>query len=259
MEPVEAYSTVSTDNPTLGIAGQLYELGQPVGAEIEIAVRGETVNKLPAVAHDSQGDFLVVWEGADLDGSLHGIFGRRVSGAGSLLGERFQVNSYTSGDQASPWVAADPLGGFVAVWTSHEQDGDQGGIYGQRLAADGSLLGGEFAVNTTTAGHQFLPQVIIEPSGNFMVAWTSEEQDGSGEGVYAQRYTRDGQRLGEEFLVNSTTAGDQRLWALSVDKSGNVSIQWQVLAEDGQPLGVSQQVFDADGNPVGGEEPIELP
>jgi hypothetical protein len=37
----------------------------------------------------------------------------------------------------------------------------------------------------------------------------SQDQDGSGWGVYAQRYKADGKALGGEFRVNTTTADDK--------------------------------------------------
>src|SRR6185503_11157931 len=44
-----------------------------------------------------------------------GIFGQRYSSGGVPVGTEFQVNTYTTGRQARPAVAADP-GNFVVVW-----------------------------------------------------------------------------------------------------------------------------------------------
>ena len=54
-----------------------------------------------------------------------------------LLGPEFQVNSYATGTQASPSVAADASGNFVVVWTSQYQDGHASGVFGQRHDALG--------------------------------------------------------------------------------------------------------------------------
>jgi hypothetical protein len=44
-----------------------------------------------------------------------------------------------------------------------------------------ALSGGpEIPVNTTTAGNQTNAAIADDPDGGFTVAWTSEEQDGSG-------------------------------------------------------------------------------
>jgi hypothetical protein len=45
----------------------------------------------------------------------------------------------------------------------------------------------EFPVNKTTAGDQSQPTVAAFADGNFTAAWTSDDQDGAAEGVFAQR------------------------------------------------------------------------
>src|SRR5262249_56751936 len=106
-----------------------------------------------------------------------------------------KVNTTAAGDQTAPAVAADALGNFVIVWQSAGQDGDGWGVYGQRFAADGTPLGGEFQVNTTAAGDQRDPDVAVDAAGNFVVTWSSWGQDGDGWGVYGQRFAADGTPL----------------------------------------------------------------
>ena len=45
----------------------------------------------------------------------------------------------------------------------------------------------------------------------------SSGQDGSGSGIYAQRYDAQGVPQGGEFRVNSTTSGDQRYSSVAMD------------------------------------------
>jgi hypothetical protein len=52
--------------------------------------------------------------------------------------------------------------------------------------------GGEFRVNTYTTDSQSRPTVALDGSGAFVVSWNSQGQDGSGHGVFAQRFTRTG-------------------------------------------------------------------
>jgi hypothetical protein len=84
-----------------------------------------------------------VWEsfsGPRQDGADdEGIFGQHFLSTGEPLGNEFQVNSYTPGEDLGPSVAADANGDFVVVWQSGysgpgpHQDGDEGGIFGQRF------------------------------------------------------------------------------------------------------------------------------
>ena len=45
-----------------------------------------------------------------------GVFGQRFDSDGSMVGSEFQVNTYTTGTQDTPSVAADASGNFVMVW-----------------------------------------------------------------------------------------------------------------------------------------------
>ena len=50
--------------------------------------------------------------------------------------------------------------------------------------------------------------------GGFVIAWYSS--DGSGYGIYAQRYAADGSTLGGEFLINAATGNHQAFAALNL-------------------------------------------
>src|SRR5262249_15706616 len=145
----------------------------------------------PVVAMDNNGNFVVVWDSYGQDGSGAGVYGQRYSAAGAKLGGEFRVNTYTSGDQAYAPLAMDNKGNFVVVWSSYGQDGSGYGIYGQRYNAAGTKLGGEFLVNTTTAGSQDYVRLAMNSGGAFVVVW---EGNGGGDdyGIYGQRYDASG-------------------------------------------------------------------
>src|SRR5262245_4280194 len=118
------------------------------------------------------------------------------------VGPEFRVNTYTTERQESAKVATDSSGNFVVVWQSLYQDGSSYGVYGQRYDGTGAPVGFEFRVNTYTTDRQFHPSVASDPSGNFVVVWESASQDGSGYGVFGQRYASSGAPLGPEFQIN---------------------------------------------------------
>ena len=137
------------------------------------------------------------------------------------IGGETRVNTNTSDTQSinpnvAQAVATDAAGNFVVVWSSNLQDGSSYGIYAQRFAADGTAQGSDFLVNTTTADDQITPVVAMDAAGNFVVSWSSNLQDGSGHGLYAQRFNAAGIAQGSEFLVNTTTAGSQTTPAIAM-------------------------------------------
>ena len=69
--------------------------------------------------------------------------------------------------------------------------------------------GTDTQVNTYTSGDQIVPSVTALNDGGFVVTWSSDGQDGSGYGIYGQRYAADGTPVGSEFRVNQITSGNQ--------------------------------------------------
>ena len=126
------------------------------------------------------------------------VIGRRFAADGTALAGEFTVNTTTAGVQGSPAVAITRDGQFVIGWEGPDTDGM--GIFAQRYASNGTAAGGEIAVNTFTTGDQTDVTLRVDSDGNFVVAWASMDQDGDGEGVYAQRYNAAGVPQSNEFL-----------------------------------------------------------
>ena len=125
----------------------------------------------------------------------------------------------------------------------------------RRLLSDVVAVGLEFRVNTFTTGSQFYSRAAIaaDANGNFVVAWQNIGQDGSGYGVYAQRYNAAGAAQGAEFRVNTFTAGHQNEPTVAMDADGDFVIAWQ--SDRGFPSGydVYAQRYSAAGVPQGAE------
>ena len=213
----------------------------------------------PAIASDGHGSFVVVWDSPGEDGDLDGIFGQRYDALGARAGLEFAVNTYTTNVQFQQRVAMNGSGNFVVVWSSAGgQDGSQTGIFGQRFDAAGGKVGSEFSINTYTTGPQGEPVVAMDDAGEFVVAWSSGNQDGSGYGVFAQRFASNGAKSGSEFSVNTYTNGDQLTPAVAMDQAGNFVVVWSSFGQDGDAYGVFGQRFDAAGAKRGAEFPINV-
>jgi hypothetical protein len=144
-------------------------------------------------------------------------------------------------------------GGFVVTWSSDGPDGSGYGVYGQRYNATGAPVGGEFKVNTYTTDSQFAPRVAGLGGGGFVVTWISFGQDGSGTGIYGQRYSAAGSTAGSEFKVNTYTAGWQNRPSVAGLGGGGYVVTWSSWEQDGSEDGVYGQRYNATGAPVGGE------
>jgi S-layer homology domain len=163
------------DGSGTGIFGQRFHLeGTPLGTEFQVNSFTTGGQARPSAAMDDSGRIVIVWESPQ-DGSGSGIFGRRFDTDGAPLGVEFEVNSYTSGAQVEPDVAADEEGGFMVVWQSR-LPGTYSEIRARRFDATGSPMGDEFTVsgpgvffNDTDS-----PAVATGSDGEFVVAYHTE-------------------------------------------------------------------------------------
>jgi hypothetical protein len=226
--------------------------GVPLGPEFRVNTFTTGSQSAPAVSSDIGGDFVVVWESPQ-DGSGNGVFGQRYSAGGVPLGPEFLANTFTTGNQFAPAATSDISGNFVVVWVSELQDGSGLGVFGQHFASSGAPMGPEFRINSFTTGDQAAPSLVVEKSGIFLVVWTSDGQDGSGLGVYGQRFVPLSTPLGPEFRINTETAADQRSPSVAATQSGTFVIAWESDGQDGSNLGVFGQRYSSSGPPQGPE------
>ncbi len=174
---------------SVDVFGKFFDAnGNAIGAEYLVNT-GSNVCANPSVAAASDGGFLVAWSEKDLSSPVSNswdVVARAFSSAG-VGGTARRVNTTTYGDQIGQKVAANGTD-YLAVWTSLAQDGSREGVFGQYLTGNGSLSGGEFLDNTTTAGPQIHPTVASDGNGRFLTAWTSFGGGVNSFDLQAQRY-----------------------------------------------------------------------
>jgi hypothetical protein len=233
-------------------------LGVKQGPEFRVNTTTANNQRLPAVAMDDAGNFVVAWTSEAQDGSGDGIYIRRYNAAGTPLTGEIRVNTFTTANQVSPAIAMDPNGDSVVVWTSYGQESAEPGVYAQRYNAAGTPQGGEMHVNTFTTSYQRFGSVGMDDAGNFVIAWEGFDQDGSGIGSYAQRYNAAGVPQGSEFRINTETFHNQHEPSVAVDPSGDFVIAWSSDTQDGDSNGVYARRYNASGVPQGGEFRVNI-
>ncbi|MFZ1296382.1 MAG: calcium-binding protein [Pseudomonadales bacterium] len=243
---------VLTGIETLRFADRDYAL-PPIGEfRATITTLNDQMN--PSLAVLTDGSTIITWDSYSPSGTgVTGIGAQRFDVNGMAVGPEFLVNTITQGAQSDPFVAALANGGFVIAWESGDGKDAQKGIFGRLYNAEGVAQSGEFRVNTTTESQQLDPVIAGLADGGFVVSWASNLQDGSGYGVYAQRYDASGVAQGGEIPVNSYTIGDQSGPSISALASGGFVVTWASDGQDGDSSGVYAQRFDANGATVGSE------
>lgn len=124
-------------------------------------------------------------------------------------------------------------------------------------------IGLEQRVNTYVQSRQSAPQSIALPDGGYITVWSGAGEQDRGYGIYLQRFDADGNRIGDQALVNTTTTYSQKNPEITLLASGDFVVTWDNTVPGGQPgdpglLGVFAQVFTASGDPIGIETQVSL-
>jgi len=125
----------------------------------------------PAIAMDSNGNFVVVWEH---DGNSNGLFNIHARGFDATGTERipqFEVNTSSAGQQVDPTVAMNSIGNFVVAW---EHDGDNDGEFHVRFRgfnADGTESFVQTKADCIEPAQHLDPSIGIDGSDCIRIFW----------------------------------------------------------------------------------------
>ncbi|MGW8256409.1 MAG: hypothetical protein ACWGMZ_02875, partial [Thermoguttaceae bacterium] len=200
----------------------------PAEPDLDYTIGIDKQNQSNAVvAMDADGDFVICWQSDVPDsvtpGSKIDIFAQRFSPAAltDASAGTFKVNM----DLTDPTADAETT------------------IYGVRP------LGNAFQVNRFTTNEQYDPSVAMDYDGNFVVCWENNGQRVSFfNGVVAQRFDRDGNRLGDEFMVSREDTWQTAGGYVSVSPDGHFLITWAEPGLDASTL--FAKVYDAQGQVI---------
>ena len=199
----------------------------------------------PSVCGLQGTQFVVVWEDRG-DGTIKGqMFGA----TGVRSSSEFLVNLPTPpGPRRQLPAIVEHGSGFAVAWTE-QAPGSAATAPTQlklRIFDSDTLSGPEIQVSTAPIEQLIRPAMARLSDGNFIVVWADKRQD---ERIRAQRFSRDGTRIGPEFRAN-TVAGLHRVPMVVCLANGDIVIAWRARIVG--PLHIRFQIFNAQG-PVGGE------
>lgn len=188
-----------------------------------------------SVVSDAEGNYAIVWVSED---PLNpGVFVKKfrswstynnnnetkINASHSLepFEKIFRLTDSTTATHAT--LAMDADGDLIVVWTDYAVvDGVQSRdvFFDYLIEADGelkSVLESPRRANTETEYDQQHPSVDVSVDGDFVIVWESDRQDGSGWGVYGQRFAPDCTPIGglnavqDIYISGQPTGGTFRL------------------------------------------------
>jgi len=209
----------------------------------------------PDIGMDPDGDYIVVWNEYDSDGSTtdSDVLARRFSADGTALGGgEFVVNTTVAGNQLFPGIAVDSDGNFVVAW---REAGTNTGVYAKRFDADGNVLNDEFAVmldGDYSGSHIDRPHVATDAEGDFAIAMVDYgSYSGDGFDVYLQRYDSSCTPLYTTPENVAGPVGNDMIGAVAMDADGDTVVMVANSdGDDGDGYGVFAQRYEGKGHTV---------
>lgn len=177
----------------------------------------------PDVAVNTNGGWLVWQDNAAL-GYGFGVRAVRLNANFVAVGNPFRVHQATNYQCMKPRVALLPDGGAAVVWHGGQPGREH--IYMRIVNSNGTFRTGDVLVSSYTNGPQVDPVVTVLDDGSVFVVWSSFEQDGSLQGVFGQRLSATGTKLGSEFQINQYSLYNQRSPAVANLGNGRVLVVW---------------------------------
>jgi VCBS repeat-containing protein len=185
------------------IQGQMFTAsGQRVGGTMTLGnvADGSSKNAVSLTALPN-GGFVAAFSSYRYDGTQNydDVHATVFDSSGNQVGTELVINTISIGGQYQPAISALSDGSFVIVWVDNSAyygspDYNRAeDVKGQLVAADGTLVGGEFTVGTSPQGGQYEPSITTLAGGDIVVTWTdnSNSYGDNDSGVIAQIYAFD--------------------------------------------------------------------
>jgi hypothetical protein len=240
----------ATSNSLYDVYGEMFATnGTRIGTNFLINVFTTYNQRSPAVAALPNGGFVVAWV-SEQERSTAPDWGTNTTdltayGMGSALLASVDVyerlytisgsNAVASTSEilvdqgvnpcAAPDIATAADGSYMVTWCANNVTNSNNGwdIYERSFTnANGGPI---YLVNSYTYGDQYNPRISVI-GDDYLIAWTSLGQDGSREGVYGQYMQEGDSPVGNEFLVNTTTVGQQMEPAVASDGFQQFLVVW---------------------------------
>jgi len=220
------------------ISAQLYDSnGTAIGTELKVNLLSQC--RYPDVAMDGYGNFTVVWIQDDIYHTDNMVMARQYDTNGTEKADPFEVSTIGFSSLTQPSIGMDGSGHFMVAWDGDPLLASLDDIHARRYNFDGTAISEQFVVNTTLAGAQQYPRVIMNSWREFVIVWNSESELGINErDILGQRYDSLFTPVGDEFVINTYVVDDQKHPDIAIRESGQFVTVWQSYGQDGSDYGI---------------------
>lgn len=234
----------------------LFQIALYSQSEIVVNTFLENDQRDPQLITNNNGKIIVVWksENQTFPDSQGDIKIQILDSDLNKIGAEVLINDFFIGDQTRPDAAMNEYDDFIIAWASYSGSDSMYDIKAKLYKNDLPYTN-EFLVNTTVINSQTNPSVDIFSDGSFIVVWESWFEDGSDRGIFAQRYSSDGNKIGLQFQVNTNTNFSQTKPVVKYFPDGKFVVIWESWKQfsSSSSYDIYARLFDGNGNPLGSE------
>ncbi|MCP3940968.1 MAG: hypothetical protein GY710_05740 [Desulfobacteraceae bacterium] len=226
------------------------ESGNVLTGDFDVNSTATGQQRRPAIAIDSNGNFVVVWEDDQDQDGFYDIMARGFDRWGNQIISDFMVNEVQSGQQYKPEIAMSLQGKFVITW---EDDNNNNNVY-EIMARGFDTAGNEtidgFYVNSVGSGQQYQPDIAMDSNGNFVIVWEDDNDSNGYYEILARGFDSAGNENISDFHVNSVSSGQQYSPKIAMDTIGRFVVSWQDDNDGNGYYEIKARGFNASGSEI---------
>lgn len=196
--------------------------------EFTVNTYSENWQDEPVVEAFADGSFVIMWRSFFFDTDTYYIAAQRYDASGAPIGGEFVVDGIAGSASEVANLTRLKDGGFVVTF-AFSPDGllDQDQVYAKIYNSDFSVRRDSYRVDTVPDFQSINTNAAALDNGGFIVFFDSDEARRTQDDIYAQRYDRNGNKIGGNFLVNTRVKDfDQNGVEIAQLKGGNVLAIW---------------------------------
>lgn len=240
------------NNPISPVVGQKFNAsGVKIGNEIMLSANlpGDAV--APKVTNIEDGYIVSSWQVREdehfTNSQKDGIYFQILDADGATVHQEksFEVENAWWEHSISGLINGD----FVIAWRDVSVKGGYHDILSQRYDSQGNVVGDRIFLATKVPAYNSVDVTGLN-NGSYVVIW--DEMSNGGTNEFGRLVGQNNQLMGEEFLVNSFTHGDQGLGQVAPLPESGFAVTWIGDGANG-PNGLYLQAFSDTGDRIGDE------
>ena len=203
-----------------------------------ISSAGAGASASPMAAMDSEGRAMAVW--SQVSNKKLNVFASLYNPVNNKWGSPEIIDFAESINSATPQVASDGNGGFVAVWSAYDYSKSRYTIFANRYDVESGTWEGATAIDSPYGRGAYKPHMDFNPAGVIIVAWT--QLDEMIPSVYVNTFDPGTLSWGTPTIIEHSHVTGASSPVVAVNDKGDAVVAWYM--KDGEYDSIYANSFD---------------